>query len=129
MTIREGRWPPQSADTGYVDMPGGKKTNSHAPYERAGQVAAEVDARLALCGQDGFMLEDHFTWGKEYGDIARQWHLDSREVYDRMMSALYFCCGWKRKRDSYDDFKRKRRFRVKKKVTVAETKPVTSGHA
>lgn len=105
-TLREGIWPPNPKDTGYVDAPQGK--NSRAArggyFERACDIAAEVEKRLEACHLDGHLLEASYTWGKSEAELARVHGLTLPDFYRRVNRALRYISGWRRKRRSYEEF-------------------------
>lgn len=114
LSIREGNWPPDPRYTGYTDARGVMKTRSHrAPFEAAALVAAELDARIKVCGQDGEMLHVYYCYGLELTRIARLVKMDEGRVSRRISRALrYIASGpdrrWhdtpKRKAQTYQEF-------------------------
>jgi hypothetical protein len=92
LIMREGSYPVEPSG-GYVE---GKRTgvSSHAFYETACQVAAEIDIRLAMCFPDNYLVIDSYCRGLEDEQIARDNHLDVREVRRRLKSAVsYIAAG------------------------------------
>lgn len=114
LSIREGNWPPDPRYTGYTDTAGVTKTRSYrAPFEAAALVAAELDARIRACGQDGEMLLAYHCYGMEATRIAKLVKMDEERVMRRIKRALrYIASGparrWhdtpKRKALTYQEF-------------------------
>lgn len=89
LSIREGSWPPDPRYTGYT----GDVTKSHshrAPFEASCQVAAELDARIKACGQDGEMLHVYYCHGLELTRIAKLVKMDEERVMKRIRRALRY---------------------------------------
>ncbi len=111
--LREGSWPPDHRETGYTEA-GKTKSRSHrAPFEAAALVAAELDARIKACGQDGEMLHVYYCYSLEATRIARLVKMDEERVMRRIKRALRYIasgpdCRWhdtpKRKGQTYREF-------------------------
>ena len=71
-----------------------KSRNTGAPGEELLCVIAEIDARLAMCGEAGEALQD------EAPGV-----LFPRELSRPAMRALNYCSGWRRRRQSYAEWK------------------------
>lgn len=109
--LRDGSWPPDHRETGYS---GKTKSHSHrAPFEAAALVAAELDARIKACGQDGEMLHVYYCYGLEATRIARLVKMDEEQVMRRISRALHYIASgpgrrWrdtpKRKAQTYQEF-------------------------
>jgi len=87
--LREGAYPSEPAG-GYTESktPGG---STHAYYETACQVAAELDDRLARTGLDRYIVEDFYCLRLSDADIARKLSLpDREEVRRRRLNALTY---------------------------------------
>jgi len=103
--LQEGRYPPDPIGTGYVDAPIVRRGTKHKSYfEAPAQLAAELEARLEQCGQDGLILEAVVCWGKTTEYLMRAFNCDERKLAKRINSALAYISGWKRKQSSYKNF-------------------------
>jgi len=104
----EGNWPADPQGSGYTDIASVQKSrSSHAPFEVACQIAAELEARLKMTGRDGEMLRAHYCDCWDYDRIASLSGIDINQVIRRKNSALWYCVGRKRKRITYKDFKKR----------------------
>ncbi len=109
--LQEGKWPSEHIETGYS---GGKgKTVGHsAPFETPIIHIAEVndrldaitelEARLTAASFDGKLLVAEIESGKTISELS----FEAR-------TALNYISGWKRKRMSLSDWRKKYRYRYK----------------
>ena len=112
-SMREGNWLAEPRGSGYTDAPGGKKTRSrHAAYETPCQVAAELDARLARCGLDRYLVEDCYTYGVDERELAGKLGLDVEDIGQRIGAALKYVSGWRRKQCSLREWRGHRRVEI-----------------
>ena len=88
--IRDGKWPPQVTGSTYTD-PAIRSKAVKIPKQSAEQLAAEIDARLHSCGIEGKLLELEVQM--------------ERELSPTSWKALNYCSGWKRRKESYRQFK------------------------
>lgn len=109
----EGKYPPNPIDSGYFSSPlpriskkGGKR---HSYFESPSTLAAEVEARLELCGQDGLILEAFFCWKKKPRFLCQAFNIDEHKLERRINSALAYISGWERKTRSYKEFRNHRK--------------------
>jgi len=107
--LKEGVWPPDPRGTGYTDAPARGSVNRHAPFETPCQIAAEVEARLAKCGLDRYLVEDRYIRKIPEDVLAQRLCMAEREVCRRINSALSYITGRRRKQYSYKEFKGHRR--------------------
>jgi len=108
--IRDGDYPPNPKETGYVDQ--GIKSRVIKPgarFELPAGIAAELDIRIQRAGVDGLMLE--FLYAFDPADelfiiehIAQCLNLERNEVCQRIRNALYFVSGADRKVGSYSQY-------------------------
>jgi len=113
--FREGIYPANPGSGGYTDAPytGSRKRSSrHAPFERACDIAAEVEVRLKRTGLDGFLLEAIHSWGKDETDMAGIMGMNLEVVFRRTDNALRYIAGWRRMPYSYRDFVSHKKVRV-----------------
>ena len=89
--IRDGSWPKQDRETGYTDAGVRGQPRQSAPFEKSAQIAAEVDLRLSRCGIEGKLLEYEVQDGRELSETSYQ--------------VLNYVSGWRRKRQSYNQWK------------------------
>ncbi len=98
--MREGAYPVEPTG-GYIE---GKRAGitSAAYYERACQVAAELDRRLAMTGTDRFLIEEYYCrdWpSNDYPDemkfeaIGDMVNMDRYDVRRRIRSAFSYISG------------------------------------
>lgn len=99
VTLLAGKWPPNPEGSGYIDP--GIKTGygSEGYYVKPVGILGEVEYRLKRCGVDGKLLRAEVLAGLELSQESK--------------SALYYCKGWRRKRISYGEWRRKRKWRAK----------------
>ncbi len=88
LEMREGTYPAEPTG-GYIE---GKRSgiSSHAFYESACQVAAEIDLRLARTGQDHYLVLDNYCHGLMDEDIAIKIFMPTWEVRRRIKSAVSY---------------------------------------
>ena len=113
--FREGIYPTDPGTSGYTDAPytGSRKRSArHAPFERACDIAAEVEVRLKRSGLDGFLLEAIHCWGKDETEMAGVMGMSLAAVFRRTDNALRYIAGWRRKPYSYKDFVSHKKVRV-----------------
>lgn len=104
-TLKEGRYPPDPIGSGYVDLHMGKRAIKHKAYfETPALIAAEVEARLALCGLDGLLLEATELWEISLERLAKCIGMSEWEIIKRKSNALRYISGFKRKRRTYRDY-------------------------
>ena len=100
--IREGCWPPEGRDSGYIGED--RSMCLVAPFEAVVQVAAELSVRLEATGVDGKLLLKEVESGVT--------HIESLEYESRR--ALRYICGSRRKTERYKTWVRKRKYRWQK---------------
>jgi hypothetical protein len=113
--FREGIYPTNPYGSGYTEAPHNrcrKGSARHAPFERACDVAAEVEVRLKRTGLDGFLLEAIHCWGKDETEMAAIMGMGLAAVFKRTDNALRYIAGWRRKPYSYKDFVSHKKVRV-----------------
>jgi hypothetical protein len=90
--LRDGNYPKQPKETGYVDSIIQRRPSQEAGFVNAALVAAELDARLQATKKDGETLEHE----------VRVLGVDVYELLSpAARNALGYCSGWKRKRLKY----------------------------
>lgn len=100
--LGEGRWPPDPRETGYTDAGIRRShTSSHAPFEKAAEVHAELDWRLQWTKRDGQTLLEEINNG-----LVKYYELSS---VARL--ALDYCTGRRRRRETYWHWCHKKRQR------------------
>ncbi len=85
--LREGRWPPEPRNSGYI---GGSsfQLRAEGKFIRPAVIAAELDWRLKQTKTDGKLLQAQIEAGHDYLEP---------EAY----CALKYCSGWRRKATPY----------------------------
>jgi hypothetical protein len=98
--MREGNWPPEP-NSGYIESQVSKKSRSRrASYEKPMEVSGELNARLANCGKDRYIVEDRYTHGIYEEEIAQKLGMRVGDVYRQIKSLLKYLSGNNRKRRS-----------------------------
>ena len=113
--IRLGDWPVKPAghiEAGQDDVtrPGDKKKRrielktlktKPARFERAAQIAAEIDWRLSQCktkhGDYGALFLDKYMRGFTFEETAKRHGLTAEIVSSRIDQVLRYISGWRRK--------------------------------
>ena len=104
LPLEAGQWTPEPVNTGYV---GNQKTKTYtAPFEKPGQVRAEVEERIKMTKQDGETL----VWEIQHG-IDYYYGLCPAAK----MALNYICSGGKRRRVSYSKWRYDRKRKNRKK--------------
>ena len=81
---------------------------SHRAYfEMPCLVAAELRFRVEACGEDGILLEHCYTLRKDDKELSIQFRCDIETVRTRITRALRYIRGWKRKRVTYSEWRRR----------------------
>ncbi len=78
-----------------------------APFEKSSQITAEVEARLAKCGIEGKLLQEEVQNGKQLDDFMRC--RDCGLPYCPSLQVLNYISGWRRRRQSFKDWRHKSR--------------------
>ncbi len=89
--LREGIYPRDPRVTGYTD-PFGKSNvrNQTASHVIPCEIAAELRVRVSQCGVEGKLLLAETLLGQSFGCLSPE-----------ARTALYYCCGRRRKSTSY----------------------------
>jgi len=96
--LRDGYWPPDHKETGYVGGGRAKGGKKRAYFETPVQVATEIDRRLEMVGLDGLLLEMVFMAGTPNvaqleQHIANCLREDVGSIARRVDSALRYVSG------------------------------------
>lgn len=86
--LREGYYPPEPRDSGYVEIQ--HRITEHAPYEMACGIAGDIDIRLARTGLDRYLVEEKYCNGLSEQEITEKLYMDEAEVYRRIASAVSY---------------------------------------
>ena len=99
--IKEGHWPPGGAE----EISGGQPS-FHAPFEICICITSEVEERVKMTGQDGYMCQDYFT-NNIFDDriLAQKYNCSVSEVRMRIFRALRYMAGRDRKRIPYEQWR------------------------
>ncbi len=124
--IRLGDWPVKpsghiEADQDNVTRPGARKNarinqktlkTRSARFERAAQIAAEIDWRLNQCrtrhGDYGALFLDKYMRGLSFEETAQRHGLTAEIVASRIDQVLRYISGWRRKNLSLEHYKQHR---------------------
>ena len=105
-------WPLEpKGETGYNDTPVQHSIPDSASFERFRQVTAEVLHRLERTGMDGRVLLQEV----KRAELTRAGNGYAQQYSYEAWQALNYTSGWKRKRMSYSEWKKKRKWRGGKK--------------
>ncbi len=110
--LEAGIWPQRP--TSYTNIRIQTSIKPGAKFCGPVEIAAEVTVRLQATGQDGTLAMMYHARGvtiEELGDLLK-W--DYGRVMRHINAAISFCCGYRRRRESYQDFRLKRRQRYQK---------------
>jgi hypothetical protein len=114
--LREGDWPGQPekyrtyvADgwiTAYRSSYTGTEyrspsNNYQAKYVTAGDIAAEIDARIALCGIMGNIVDRLCIEFDEPGQVAIDNRMTDDHMADELRAMIVYISGWQRKSCTY----------------------------
>jgi hypothetical protein len=94
VTLRNGRWPKGSSDSGYFDTPIGKRQiRAEAGFIKPASVFAEVEIRLKQCGDDG-----HLVLGYYLGDVTLEWlarylHCTEGDLWRRINRSIAYAAS------------------------------------
>lgn len=108
--LREGEYPPEPVETGYIDLKiSGKGGVKHSPFERAVLIATELDIRLEKAGIAGIILELKYS-GDNSNDIYMNQHIANmldmgvdRVIY-LSKKGMSYICGKHRKSGTFDEY-------------------------
>lgn len=110
-TLRNGQWPPEHKESGYVGKSHKKQVSHEGNFVKAACIAAEIDLRLTKAGLDGLLLE--LLYINEPSDemfviqhIAYALREDTEEVRKRIKNALTYVSGKERHKRSYSQWLR-----------------------
>ena len=99
--LGNGHWPRDPKETGYTEGSWQKNPSKHAPFERAVDFHSEITYRLKTTGEAGEALVDEVQSGITYYEGL------SRPA----KRALNYISGWRRRRQSYPEFRATRKNR------------------
>lgn len=102
--IRDGVWPPEGKTTGYVESNNKPVYRAGAHFEAVSNIAAEIDARMALIGELSEILELIYTLNEEPLQVARDYRMTEEDLTYHCRKMLTFISGWTRKRTDYRDW-------------------------
>ncbi len=101
--LLEGDWPANPWGSSYTDIPSIKGGSNEARFVRPCQFAAEVEVRLKQTGLEGRLLRAELNGG---------WHdVPYEQLSKESRDALNYISGWRRRKQSYREFKKQRRYR------------------
>lgn len=113
--LREGSYPKDPKETGYLDTPIGKRqVRSVAGFVTAADIYAELTDRIEATGIDGLLLELAYSNG-EQDRIEIEQHIatalgeDINLIDNRISKALKFIAGKNRKRRTYYQWRNHKR--------------------
>lgn len=73
-----------------------------AKFEKACEIASEINFRIKQCGREGQMMKDNLLYGKSNDDLHVTYNLEISMIGDCINDVLCYISGWKRKGDYYD---------------------------
>ena len=96
------------------------KTRS-ARFERAAQIAAEIDWRLNQCktkhGDYGLLYLEVYMYGHDISEVAKRHSLSEDVVNHRIDQVLRYISGWRRKSLNMEQYNQHRVKGYKRRVT------------
>ena len=104
--IRDGIWPPSGKTTGYTEISNKPCYRAGAAFEAIVGIAAEIDIRMALIGKLSEILELIYTLDEEPLQVARDYRMSEEDLSYHCRKMLKFMSGWRRKRETYQDWLR-----------------------
>lgn len=87
-----------------------KKSNiaTRAPFEEACLLAAEIHARVCVCGLDGMLVEECYGMNakpaRTLEEISHDRHIIITDVWRRINRVMWFCVGRRRRHISYQEW-------------------------
>lgn len=108
--FKEGRWPPNplSYDTGYTEGIQKRRIKHEGYFTKPVEIAAEISVRLKRTGIEGKLLVSEIQAG-----VTREF------LQPESNRALNYIAGFKRKRQSYSQWKADRQRRNHKNIGFA----------
>jgi len=106
-TLRDGRWPqdPDRVD----DNLGQRRIKTEASFVKAILILAEVETRLKRTGIHGKLLIAQVEAGREFNTLD----------YEAKLALLYIK-GWRRKKEGFSAWKKRRNYRQKRHQKVVK---------
>jgi hypothetical protein len=104
--FRAGHWIPNPDGSNYTD-PSIRSEVTQIPPHHAEQFAAEMDSRLKMCGLEGKLLEAEVKNGLTIFEFMKCRTCEKK--YCPSMKALNYISGWRRRIESYRQFKSRTR--------------------
>ncbi len=99
--LLDGDWPASPWGSSYTDIPSIGGGSKEARFVKPCQFAAEVEVRLRRTGLEGKLLMAELNGGDvPYEQLSKE----SRD-------ALNYISGWRRRKQSYREFKKQREYR------------------
>lgn len=99
--IAEGRWPRSPTPEAFVFL---HRFKTSASFTAPVEIAAEINIRLAACGEDGDLLRAYYSDGWDIDRLARLMHTTSEKLQRRVSRALLYVTGKTCRRVSYKEF-------------------------
>lgn len=99
------------------DNPETKRTgvSNHGWFENSCLLAAEVASRVKRCGLDGMLVEERYgldwTAPKLESQISAERGIKIDKIHASINKVIWYCVGRKRKRISYEDWKKGKHYR------------------
>jgi len=110
--LSTGTWPDR--DEGEIAIKN-KMISHHAIFETPCLLAGEVSARVKMCGEDGYLVEECYGMvtgkPKDPLEIARERHIYYKDIYHRINKVKGYISDDEehqgRRTESYSDWKRR----------------------
>lgn len=114
--IGEGNWP--LVVSGYTQAPlTQSSTRAGAKFVGAAEIWAEISWRLERCGRDGKLALAYHANGVPLEDLVQITGIqDINRIQRRINQAIVYSCGYRRRTESYRDYRRNRWKRVRQVV-------------
>lgn len=103
--LESGYYPPNPAETGYNELKVlVRRGKPRAYFEVPVGLIGEVKARLSRAGIDGEMIWDKYRYDLTEDQLSAYYVLSYEEVIAGLNSAMWFIVGWRREKQSYEDW-------------------------
>lgn len=97
--LESGIYPPNPTETGYTDygIRIQQSANPNAYFVKSIEIAAELTARMKMCGLDGEIVRRIYVDDIDMSVISKEIGEDYGKLWKRVNRAMSFCAGVDRK--------------------------------
>ena len=111
--LKEGSWPNDPQDTGYLDLPRAQRVGTDAYFVTPVTIAAEIEVRLERCGKDGLLTRQCKALGWDELTLAELMGMGLHQIERRVRRVINYCSGYRRKQVTYSEYVQRRRIPAK----------------